>query len=88
MKKLELEKLIENTVRKVLNEDYDLNKIGITFRKLLDGELAMASKKVDFNNYNERNKFIDNIEKRLMENDWISMSNGTTFEKTFTPKYK
>lgn len=88
MKKLELEKLIENTVRKVLNEDYDLNKIGITFRKLLDGELAMASKKVDFNNYNERNKFIDNIEKRLMENDWISMSNGTTFEKTFTPNYK
>jgi hypothetical protein len=88
MKKLELEKLIESTIRKVLKEDYNSNKIGITFRKLLDGELALASKKVDFNNYYERNEFIDNIEKRLMENDWISMSNGTTFEKTFTPKHK
>lgn len=88
MKKNELEKIVENIVRRILIEDYDSNKIGITFRKLLDGELAMASKKVDFNNYNERNKFIDEIEKRLMENDWISMSNGTTFEKTFTPTHK
>lgn len=64
------------------------NKIGINLRSLLDGELAMAIRDTDFNDYEQRNKFISKIEERLKENDWISMSNGTTFEKTFTPSQK
>lgn len=62
------------------------NNIGINLRSLLDGELAMF--KGNFSNYHERNKFIDEIERRLMEqglSEWISLSNGTTFTKTFIP---
>lgn len=62
------------------------DKIGINLRSLLDGELALFSG--NMNVYTERNAFIDEIERRLMENDWISMSNGTTFEKTFVPSGK
>lgn len=80
-------KLIENYVRKQVRKSLkEQDGIGINFRSLLDGELALAVKKIDFSNYNERNNFIDKIEDRLKKNDWISMSNGTTFEKTFTPK--
>lgn len=57
------------------------NQIGINFRSLLDGELAMF--KGDLNNYQERNDFITMIETRLIQNDWISLSAGTTFERSF-----
>ena len=70
------------TEQRLLEND---NKIGINLRALLDGELAMAIREIDLNNYNERNDFISKIEERLKQNDWISLSNGTTFEKTFTP---
>jgi hypothetical protein len=56
------------------------DKIGINFRSLLDGELAMFTG--DFSNYNERNEFITEIEKRLINNDWISLYNGITFEQS------
>ncbi len=75
---------LKKMVKQIIKEDSD-GKIGINLRSLLDGELAMTIGKVNFSNYNERNQFIDKLENRLMENDWISMSNGTTFEKTFTP---
>ncbi len=77
---------IKNIIRQVIKEE--AGKLGITFRSLLDGEIAMALRKVDLSNYYERNKLIDEIEKRLMQSDWISMSNGTTFEKTFVPTKK
>lgn len=81
------QKLIENYIRKQVRKSLrEENETGINLRSLLDGELALADKKIDFSNYNDRNNFIDKIEDRLMGNDWISMSNGTTFEKTFTPK--
>lgn len=62
------------------------DEIGLNLRSLLDGELAMALKKYDLGVYDERNSFIDELEKRISEYEWISLSNGTTFEKTFTPK--
>jgi hypothetical protein len=85
-KKITLNEL-RTLVKQIIKEETD-NKIGINLRSLLDGELAIAIDSVDFSNYKERNKFIDKLENRLMENDWISMSNGTTFEKTFTPTKK
>lgn len=33
----------------------------------------------------ERNDFISKLEERIIINDWISLSNGTTFTKTFVP---
>lgn len=62
--------------------------IGINLRSLLDGEIAMFNHSNDFNSYEERNKFIDRIEKRLKECNWISLSDGTTFEKEFVPGKK
>jgi len=64
------------------------DRMGISLRSLLDGELAMAARSADLSNYNERNDFISKIEDRLMDTDWISMSNGTTFNKSFTPSQK
>lgn len=57
------------------------NQIGINFRSLLDGELAMF--KGNFDNHQERNDFITMLETRLIQNDWISLSAGTMFERTF-----
>lgn len=57
------------------------NQIGINFRSLLDGELAMFKGNLD--NYHERNEFITMLETRLIQNDWISLSAGTMFERTF-----
>jgi hypothetical protein len=57
------------------------NQIGINFRSLLDGELAMF--KGNLNNYKERNDFITRLETRLIQNDWITLSAGTTFERSF-----
>ena len=71
---------------KQLNENE--NGFGTNLRSLLDGEIAIAMKNMDLNNYNERNNLIDKIEARLMSGDWISMSNGLTFTKSFDPKQK
>ena len=60
-----------------------MEKIGINLRSLLDGELCQN---VDFYDYDERNEFISMLEKRIAECDWISMSNGTTFTKSFNAK--
>ena len=68
--------------KRMMNED---DRMGINLRSLLDGELAMAVRSIDLSNYKERNDFISKIEERLMDSDWISMSNGTTFQKSFTP---
>lgn len=57
------------------------NQIGINFRSLLDGELAQF--KGDLNNYQERNDFITKLETRLIQNDWITLSAGTTFDRSF-----
>ena len=62
------------------------NKLGINLRSLLDAEINIWLRCMDLSKYEQRNNFIDYIEERIMECDWISMSNGTTYEKTFTPK--
>lgn len=81
-------KELKTLVKTIIKEHAGEDKIGINLRSLLDGELAMAIHEIDLANYKERNQLIDKIESRLMENDWITMSNGTTFEKTFTPSPK
>jgi hypothetical protein len=54
------------------------NQIGINFRSLLDGELSQF-----ITDYNQRNEFITRLETRLIQNDWITLSAGTTFERSF-----
>lgn len=71
---------------KTLNENED--SFGTNLRSLLDGEIAIALRDKDLRNYDDRNALISKIEARLMEGDWISMSNGTTFKKSFEPKQK
>lgn len=56
--------------------------LGITLRSLLDGELGFNT------SYSTRNSFIDMIEARIKQCDWISLSDGTTYTKTFTPTKK
>ncbi len=77
---------LKKAVTDLLKEEID--PMGISFRSLLDGEIALALSKMDLSNYQERNKFIDALEDRLIQYDWISLSTGTTFEKTFTPTKK
>lgn len=62
--------------------------IGTNLRSLLDGMITIALKEGDLSMYDFRNDLISKIEKRLNEGDWISLSDGTTFEKTFTPRQK
>jgi hypothetical protein len=87
-KKITLNEL-RSLVKQVIKEETD-DKIGINLRSLLDAEISIAlrNKDIDLSNYKERNSFIDMIEDRISDCDWISMSNGTTFEKTFTPSKK
>jgi hypothetical protein len=54
------------------------NQIGINFRSLLDGELSQF-----ITDYNQRNEFITRLETRLIQNDWITLSAGTTFDRSF-----
>ena len=59
---------------------------GINLRSLLDG--LLATNNLNLKNYSDRNTLIDIIDNRLSENDWITFTNGTTFEKTFVPSKK
>lgn len=76
----------EFIANKQISENED--KMGTNLRSLLDGEIAIAMRDKDLRNYEQRNALISQIESRLMDGDWISMSNGVTFSKTFTPKQK
>lgn len=58
---------------------------GIRLRSLLDG--LLNNSKIDFTDYKERNKLIDKIESEIDPNDWIELSDGTTYKKVFTPTY-
>jgi hypothetical protein len=58
---------------------------GIRLRSLLDG--LLNNSKIDFTDYKERNKLIDQIESEIDPNDWIELSDGTTYKKVFTPTY-
>jgi len=60
-----------------------MEKFGINLRSLLDGELCSN---VDLKNYTARNEFISMLEKAIAECDWVSLSNGTTFTKSFEAK--
>lgn len=57
-----------------------MEKIGINFRSLLDGELAPF---IDV--YSSRSLLITLVDQRLRECNWIEFNNGVTFEKTFVP---
>jgi hypothetical protein len=52
---------------------------------LLESEIAIKLKDADLSSYKLRNEFVDYIESRIMECDWVSMSDGTTYKKTFSP---
>ncbi len=89
----ELRSLVKQVIKEETDDDkrYNsgLDKIGTNLRSLLNAEISIALKNnVDLSNYGERNSFIDMIEDTISGYDWISMSNGTTFEKTFTPSKK
>jgi hypothetical protein len=58
---------------------------GINLRALLESEIALKLKDADLSSYKLRNEFVDYIESRIMECDWVSMSDGTTYKKTFSP---
>lgn len=60
-------------------------EIGIRLRGVLDG--LLNNSKIDFTDYKERNKLIDKIESEIDPNDWIELSDGTTYKKVFTPTY-
>lgn len=60
-------------------------EIGIRLRGVLDG--LLNNSKIDFTDYKERNKLIDQIESEIDPNDWIELSDGTTYKKVFTPTY-
>jgi hypothetical protein len=56
-------------------------KTGINFRSLIDGTIAASMDKLNLSNYQDRNLLIDYLESRLVDADWISIYNGTSFEK-------
>lgn len=60
-------------------------EIGIRLRGVLDG--LLNNSKIDFTDYKERNKLIDKIESEIDPNDWIELSDGTTYKKVFAPTY-
>ena len=60
-------------------------KIGVNFRSLLCSEISLALRNLNLENYEERNDFISKLEERIKDTDWLSLSNGTTFIKTFKP---
>jgi hypothetical protein len=57
-------------------------KTGIRLRTLLDGTIAQAMRTIDLSNYQDRQKLIDYIEARIIESDWVSVYNGTCFDKS------
>jgi hypothetical protein len=60
-------------------------KIGINLRALLCSEISLALRNLNLENYEKRNEFITKLEERIKDTDFISLSNGTTFIKTFEP---
>jgi hypothetical protein len=62
---------------------------GANLRTLICTGISQAiSDGLDMQNYKHRNWVIDKIEERLQSDEFTAVctSNGTTFEKTFTPK--
>lgn len=82
-KKITLNEL-RDIVKQIIKEENEEDN-GLNLRALLDAEL---SSKIDFSNYKERNKLIDKIEERIRLSDWVTLSNGETFKKSFTPTQK
>ncbi len=56
-------------------------KTGINLRTLLDVSIAIAMREFDLSNYQDRRKLIDYIESRIIDSDWVSVYNGTCFDK-------
>lgn len=56
-------------------------KTGIGLRSLLDGAIAQAMRTLDLSDYKDRQKLIDYVEARIIESDWVSVYNGTCFDK-------
>ena len=59
-------------------------KTGINLRTLLDTAIAQAQVmlNVDLSTYQDRQKLIDYIEARIMDSDYVSVYNGTCFNKS------
>ena len=59
---------------------------GTNLMSLLDGLIAIAVRDKDLSEYKHRIALIHEIEDRLRPFDWISLSDGATFSKTFKPE--
>jgi hypothetical protein len=61
---------------------------GANLRTLIDTHISLF--KGDLSNYHDRNKMIDEIQERLMSDEFtaICLDNGTTYTKSFTPASK
>lgn len=58
-----------------------MEKTGIRLNTLLDGTIAQAMRTLDLSIYQDRQKLISYIEARIIESDWVSVYNGTCFDK-------
>ena len=56
-------------------------KTGIGLQALLHGTIAQAMHTLDLSTYQDRQKLIDYIEARIMDSDYVSVYNGTCFDK-------
>jgi hypothetical protein len=61
-------------------------RIGLNLLGVLDGALGrVVQKGIDLNVYQNRVRLILALEERILELDWVSLSDGTMLEKTFVP---
>jgi len=59
-------------------------ELGIRLRSLLDGKLNTNT---DLTDYKIRNELITEIEAEIDQCEWMELSDGTTYQKSFTPTY-
>lgn len=72
-------------VKQILKEENNNDKSTGNLMSLLNGLLPQALRKSNLENYNERVKFIKNLEYEIIVFD-STLSDGTTYKKDFTPK--
>lgn len=64
-------------IKEALNTNIEIEYgMGISLMSLLDGELAPF-----IQNYSDRVELINEIERRIKECEWVSLSCGTSFTK-------
>jgi hypothetical protein len=64
----------------IIESELDQNTTTLNIRSLLDGEMSNLIPMQD-----DRNALISGIMKVMRESDYVSLADGTTFQKTFEP---